>query len=363
MKYRKILKRAGSLAVVFLLLAGIFTSQVFAEDAAEGVPKVISDEDGISVTFQVSLEIEGDEPKEDHSFTFVIEPDGGNYPLPSSNEATITGEDIKAIKSIDDTDDTEEIRGTASFGAITFKEAGTYVYRIWQKDGGHEHYEYDDSVYKMQVKVSGDGSSYTTNGSNLQVSISGSQEGENEKISHVLFRNTYTEPEPTPTEEAEPTPSEEPDPTPSEEAEPTPSEEPDPTPSEDPDPTPSEDPNPTPSEEAEPTPSEEAEPTPSVEITPAADAGLTPTAEVSPTVEPSQSATPTPTDSSSGTTNSTSSTSATTASTTTNASSTTSPKTGDETNIALWTVLLGVTVAGMAICMWCLKRTRKHSRH
>lgn len=44
-------------------------------------------------------------------------------------------------------------KGNVDFGKITFSKAGTYVYRLTEKDGGSANYEYDPSVYTVTITV------------------------------------------------------------------------------------------------------------------------------------------------------------------------------------------------------------------
>jgi pilin isopeptide linkage protein len=142
------------------------------------------------VSFEITLELDGDEPESPGSFTFVLEPAEETNPLPEeSTEVTIEG------------------AGTVSFGDITFTEPGDYVYNIRQKtDEALENYRYDDSVYVMQVSVTTDSStSYKMRNNYLQATITGNLEGEDEKAGIILFSNSYAEPTPTPTPTLTPT--------------------------------------------------------------------------------------------------------------------------------------------------------------
>jgi pilin isopeptide linkage protein/LPXTG-motif cell wall-anchored protein len=250
MNFRKLFKRAGSLGMVLLFLICVSPFQTFAQ---EEVQQITSTPVGVSVSFEITLELDGDEPESPGSFTFVLEPAEETNPLPEeSTEVTIEG------------------AGTVSFGDITFTEPGDYVYNIRQKtDEALENYRYDDSVYVMQVSVTTDSSiSYKMRNNYLQATITGNLEGEDEKAGIILFSNSYAEPTPTPT----------------------------------------------------------------------------PT--LTPTVTPVATSTP-----SAGTTPGTSGT-----------SGTSSPKTGDNTDVTLWMMLLCAAAAGMSGSVWYRKRTRKHSR-
>jgi pilin isopeptide linkage protein len=252
MKFKKILKRAGSIGIALLLLICVSPFQTFAQEEEQNT----SSSKGVSVAFEIALELNGDEPETVEPFTFVIEPSEETVdpcPLPESTEATITGE------------------GTVCFDEITFTQPGEYVYEIRQEvDTPLENSTYDDNVYVMRVKVVPEDSysSYRESSGILEATISGNLEGEDEKTGIILFSNSYIEPTPTPT------------------------------------------------------------PT----VTPVA----------TPTTKPSATTTP-GTSGSSGT------------------SGTTSPKTGDNSNVSLWALLLFAAAVGMSGSVWRWNRTRKHS--
>ena len=75
------------------------------------------------------------------SFDFEITKNDDNaqndtdYPMPEKTNAKITG------------------NGTASFGTITFTQTGTYTYKIIEKAGNSEDYEYDTSEYIVTFEV------------------------------------------------------------------------------------------------------------------------------------------------------------------------------------------------------------------
>jgi pilin isopeptide linkage protein len=82
--------------------------------------------------------IEGDIPQEDVSFTFVLQQENGDAPLPAGNTATISG------------------AGSASFQEIAYVAKGIYEYTIWEVDENREEYTYDASVYHIRVSVESD---------------------------------------------------------------------------------------------------------------------------------------------------------------------------------------------------------------
>ncbi len=71
----------------------------------------------------------------DQEFEFVLEAITQGAPMPT--EATVKNDG----------------KGNITLGKITFSKAGTYVYRLTEKDGGVDNYDYDESVYTVTVTV------------------------------------------------------------------------------------------------------------------------------------------------------------------------------------------------------------------
>ncbi len=68
-------------------------------------------------------------------FEFVIEAETVGAPMPANATAK------------------NDSKGNITFDKITFSKAGTYVYRLTEKNGGIANYDYDESVYTVTVTV------------------------------------------------------------------------------------------------------------------------------------------------------------------------------------------------------------------
>lgn len=98
--------------------------------------------DSVEVSMGVSKNVKN---KEDElvencadSFDFELianDENAENYPMPEKTNVKITG------------------NGTESFGKITFTQTGTYTYKITEKAGNSEDYEYDNSEYIVTFEV------------------------------------------------------------------------------------------------------------------------------------------------------------------------------------------------------------------
>ena len=121
------------------------------------------------------------------SFDFELTRNDGNaqndadYPMPEKTNAKITG------------------NGTASFGTITFTQTGTYTYKIIEKAGNSEDYEYDTSEYIVTFEV-------TNPEGLLEVNKTIKKDGFNSDV--IVFTNKTDkyepEPDPEPDTPAEP---------------------------------------------------------------------------------------------------------------------------------------------------------------
>jgi pilin isopeptide linkage protein len=162
MKYKKF---AVSLGMVFLLFMGMFTFQVNASEQS-------ADDNDADVTIEVTLQINGDIPDEEHiPFTFILDEEDG-APVPDSSSVTITGE------------------GTAEFGEITFTKPGEYEYTVTEQNDGVENYVYDDTVYTLDVDVR-----YDEYGNLIATCVAYCDE---QKEPAIMFINTYDDDIPVP---------------------------------------------------------------------------------------------------------------------------------------------------------------------
>ena len=113
------------------------------------------------------------------SFDFELTRNDGNaqndadYPMPEKTNAKITG------------------NGTASFGTITFTQTGTYTYKIIEKAGNSEDYEYDTSEYIVTFEV-------TNPEGLLEVNKTIKKDGFNSDVIVFTNKTDKYEPEPNP---------------------------------------------------------------------------------------------------------------------------------------------------------------------
>ena len=129
----------------------------------------------------VQKEISKDTPETDDEFTFVLTPvsntaglEVSEMPMPEGNE-----EGILTITASD---------GKTEFGVITFYLAGTYVYTISEKDTELPGYKYDDTVYTLTYEITQEG---TEMKKTLTVT---NDEGEVVEDAVYVFTNEYTAP-------------------------------------------------------------------------------------------------------------------------------------------------------------------------
>jgi pilin isopeptide linkage protein len=250
---RNFIKRAASLGMALLLLVGALPGAALADDTEMATN---------TVKLKAELRIKDAETSDAPSgasyttdktrvhnkqFSFKLEPDQPEFPMPDNPYAHVNGE------------------GVAEFDDIVYDREGHFTYTVHQVSSPNDDYTYDETVYEISVRAN-----YVE--SELLVTYSIYPEGSEEKTDIMLFTNTYSEPEPEPSEDPTPEPTTSPSPSPEPSYEPTPtpttSPSPSPEPSEEPTPEPSEEPTPEPSEEPTPEPSTEPTPEPSTEPTP-----------------------------------------------------------------------------------------------
>lgn len=99
------------------------------------------------------------------TFTFTIEALNG-APVPQRSSVTVSK---------------NTYGHSASFGNITFTEAGTYQYRVQETPGSIEGITYDDTVHTITIKLKEDGSGHLIGDGT-------------ELIQTAVFTNTYTAP-------------------------------------------------------------------------------------------------------------------------------------------------------------------------
>jgi pilin isopeptide linkage protein len=307
------------MAVALLLLISLIPSSAFADDQEEVIAKGNPGEQSVTLALEGELQVEGNKTRDTTRFHFVLKRE--NTAEPEEYEESVDG------------------AGTFTFDEITFTKPGHYYYTVDQVEGDATGYTYDTAIYDIIVTVYWEGNT-------LYATYEGSKDGGTEKVTDVLFINTYSdEPE---EEEPETSPGVSPGPgvSPNPGVSPTPGVSPSPSPSQNPEVSPE------PSQDVEPNP--EVSPEPSQDVEPNPEESPKPSEEVEPS--PSQSTNPTET------VTPTTSTKPTTTTTTTTTSTGSTPKTGDETNNTVWYLLLGIVAIGLIGCIGYLRASRKHSR-
>lgn len=96
--------------------------------------------DPVVVDPPVEKKISGDRPAHASSFSFNMEADNVNFPMPEGSEdgkksVTIQGE------------------GAVDFGNITYTQAGVYTYKIHERQESLKGYTFDKTIYTMTVTV------------------------------------------------------------------------------------------------------------------------------------------------------------------------------------------------------------------
>lgn len=142
--------------------------------------------DGLSVTVDVSVTLEGTLPEKAESFSIVMQPDEASFPMPEGSEGGLARIVIKGA-------------GMGSFGPIAYDKVGVYSYTVRQIPGTNADCRYDARVYGLTV--------YVTNkqGGGLETTMVLHLEEEADKPDDILFHNRYrvvrppVTPKPTPT--------------------------------------------------------------------------------------------------------------------------------------------------------------------
>jgi pilin isopeptide linkage protein len=169
MNFTKFKKCIVPFVMALLLVVGLLPLQALATE------KQTEDTDARFVDFELELDIQGETPPEPAMFTFILEPDDDNEPLPENSTVSIEG------------------AGEACFGEIEFTEPGEYHYTVYERDDGLDNYTYDDSVYELEVDVTYD------NYGDLVASVTAYDAVTRQaKESGIMFINTYSDLNPVP---------------------------------------------------------------------------------------------------------------------------------------------------------------------
>lgn len=113
-------------------------------------------------------------PKEDAEFTFAMEGEKPENPMPEGSRDGVKEATVKGAGSIE-------------FGEMTFTEAGTYSYIVYEKPGNDKNYKYDANTYRIIFTV-------TEENGELKASFV-ITDGAGAEKEIAEFVNTYSEPE------------------------------------------------------------------------------------------------------------------------------------------------------------------------
>ena len=120
----------------------------------------------------VENRITGDTPKKAAKFTFTLEPEEPDFPVPEKGTLlTIAG------------------AGKGEFGAICYKQPGEYAYTVRETTEELSGYTLDTAVYQIKVSVLCD------DAGKLYTQMSVTKAGAAAKSGAILFKNKYTAPE------------------------------------------------------------------------------------------------------------------------------------------------------------------------
>lgn len=136
---------------------------------------------GIPTNFTLKKVFTGHEWTEDYAFQFKLTPVNG-APMPETNEANgvIIDAEGNAIKTVTGPQTTGET--TFDFGAITYDQAGEYVYTVTEIQGDNAGIEYSRNIAEVTVTVTDKGESGSSTGK-LVASTS---------VKNSAFKNTYS---------------------------------------------------------------------------------------------------------------------------------------------------------------------------
>lgn len=136
---------------------------------------------GIPTNFTLKKVFTGHEWTEDYAFQFKLTPVNG-APMPETNEANgvIIDAEGNAIKTVTGPQTTGET--TFDFGAITYDQAGEYVYTVTEIQGDNAGIEYSRNIAEVTVTVTDKGESGSSTGK-LVASTS---------VKNSAFENTYS---------------------------------------------------------------------------------------------------------------------------------------------------------------------------
>lgn len=122
-----------------------------------------------AVNIPVEIKNQGSNVPSGINSTLEIKPGKTDNPMPSSNEIIVVD------------------NGKSEFGPISYNTPGVYKYSISQKVEDNNNFTYDASVYTVTVHIYDDGQG------NLNYNMFAVKDGSQEKVTEILFTNTYKE--------------------------------------------------------------------------------------------------------------------------------------------------------------------------
>ena len=121
----------------------------------------------VKVEIPVSVELSGEAPSPEESYTFVLEA-VDNAPMPAESRLTITG------------------AGKSGFAPISYSTPGIYCYRVSQQAGSHERGHYDAATYYVKVTVT------NSESGGLEAVVAARRDAQMEGVKqNIIFTNTY----------------------------------------------------------------------------------------------------------------------------------------------------------------------------
>ena len=150
----------------------LFHALVPAVLAVLAVPTMAYAAEPCSVSIPVQIEVSGTRVPEDQQYRLQLEGVTPQAPMPEETELTMTG------------------AGQVSFGPIVYEAPGDYQYEVRQNSEAAQYFVFDESVYRITVRVLRDENDQL---SSLILAYNEAV-GESQKVDGLTFTNQYTRP-------------------------------------------------------------------------------------------------------------------------------------------------------------------------
>ncbi len=150
----------------------LFHALVPAVLAVLVVPAMAYAAEPCSVSIPVQIEVSGTRVPEDQQYRLQLEGVTSQAPMPEVTELTMTG------------------AGQVSFGPIVYEAPGDYQYEVRQNSEAAQYFVFDESVYRITVRVLRDENDQL---SSLILAYNEAV-GESQKVDGLTFTNQYTRP-------------------------------------------------------------------------------------------------------------------------------------------------------------------------